>query len=128
MNYAEQFYTDPSITDEVLTNEVMEEIGKYKAQIIADVLPYWEKLTGDRDVDVLAMELEPCTPDFIRALAQALAADPLTRAAASLQMVLDPNEKPRADDDGEFDALFTDEEDEQDEQDDEDEEDKKPKE
>lgn len=104
MNYAEMFFTDPSITSEKLTPEVLEEIGRHKAKIIGAMLPYWKGLTGGCDAGVLAIELEQMTPDFVRALAQALAADPLTRAAASLQMVLDPK-KPAADDNS-FDADF----------------------
>ena len=118
MNYAELFFINPALTTEKLTPAVLEEIGRAKATIIADVLPYWKSLTGDSDPGVLAIELEGLTPNFIRALAQALAADPLARAVASLQMVLDP--KKPADDDGEFDAAF--------EEDDDDEEDEKRKE
>ena len=114
MNYAEMFFTDPSLASEKLTPEVLEEIGRHKATIIADMLPYWKGLTGDSDPGVLAIELEGLTLDFIRALAQALAADPLARAVASLQMVLDP--KKPADDDGEFDAAFEEDDDDDDDE------------
>jgi hypothetical protein len=106
MQYAEMFTTDQSICDEVLTNEVMEEIGKCKAKIIAAVLPYWQNITGDDDPGVLAIELEPMTPDFIRALVRTLAAPPLARAMASLQLALGPNTKPGDDEDeGDVDPL-----------------------
>ena len=100
--YADHFHTDPSLTEEKLTPEVLEEIGRLKAGIINAVLPHlfpgeesadYRRLTvappfvletirrGDevtmdslpRDTfDTLALELEPLTPDFIRALAKAL--------------------------------------------------------
>jgi hypothetical protein len=54
-----KFHTDPSITDETLTPKVLEEIGRLKAEIINAVLPHWTRLTGDDDIDVLALELEP---------------------------------------------------------------------
>ena len=71
-SYATMFHTDPSICDEELTPEVIEEIGKAKFAIIQAVLPYWRDITSDDDRGVLAIELEPMTPDFIRALAKAL--------------------------------------------------------
>jgi hypothetical protein len=60
---------------ETLTEEVMEEIGKHKHDIITAVMPHWEDVTGygaKESYDVLAIELEPLTPDFVRALAAAL--------------------------------------------------------
>ena len=114
MNYAGLFYTPESVCgDEECTQELCEEIGKHKAEIITAMLPYWKRITNSDEPYVLAIELEQMTPDFVRALAQALAADPLARAVASLQMVLDP--KKPADDDGEFDAAFEEDDDEEDE-------------
>lgn len=72
MTYAERYHTDPSITDEELKPAVLEEIGQHKHANIQAPLPHWKALTGDTDQDVLALELEPCTPDFIGALAKAL--------------------------------------------------------
>jgi hypothetical protein len=74
MKYAEMFHTDPSICTEELTPEVLVEIGKCKYAIIQAAMPHWEALTGDNDEGVLACELEPMTPDFVRALARALTA------------------------------------------------------
>jgi hypothetical protein len=79
--YAEHFHTDPSITDEELTPAVLEELGRLKAEIINAVLPHWYPIV-DRDAEngplpseifeTLALELEPLTPAFIRALAAAI--------------------------------------------------------
>jgi hypothetical protein len=79
LQFADQFHTDQFITNEELTPEVLEEIGKHKFDIIAAVSPHWQAITGYDDIgdvtsDVLALELEPMTPDFIRALAMALKA------------------------------------------------------
>jgi hypothetical protein len=73
MKYAEMYHTDPSICDEELTPEVLEEIGKCKHDIIKAVMPNWTNITEDDDVGVLGCELESLTPDFIRALALTLA-------------------------------------------------------
>jgi hypothetical protein len=81
MTYAERFYTDPSITDEELTPEVLEEIGRHKHKIIEAALPHYLAITKDpsdhehgQAGQVLALELEPMTPNFVRALAAALKA------------------------------------------------------
>lgn len=73
--YAERYHTDPSITDEELTPAVLEEVGQLKHAIIQAVLPHFISGPADDDgviLDMLALELEPCTPDFIRALHKAL--------------------------------------------------------
>jgi hypothetical protein len=69
-SFATMFHTDPTITDEELTPAVMEEIGKAKYDIISAMLPFAGNT--DLDLDMLALELEPLTPTFIRALAAAL--------------------------------------------------------
>jgi len=73
-SYAEQFYTDPSITTEKLTPEVLEEIGRLKYGIVTAIMPHWKAVTGNDDGAVVGCELEPLTPDFIRSLAKALKA------------------------------------------------------
>lgn len=72
------FTTDPSITSEVLTPEVLEEIGGLKMDVIEAMMPHW---TIDTDaevlishIEILAMELDGLTPHFIRALAKAMKA------------------------------------------------------
>lgn len=71
-SYASMFHTDPSICTEELTPEVLEEIGRLKYGIIEAVLPHWQALTNDSDMTTLANELEPMSPDFVRALAAAM--------------------------------------------------------
>lgn len=71
-SYGSMFHTDPSICDEELTPEVLEKLGELKYKIVEAVLPHWQALTGDSDMGVLAIELEPMSPDFVRALAAAM--------------------------------------------------------
>jgi hypothetical protein len=72
MTYAERYYTDPSICDEELTPEVLEEIGRHKHNIIEAVLPHWPNDGEYLVIEALALELKLMTPDFVRALAKAL--------------------------------------------------------
>jgi hypothetical protein len=71
-SYADMFHTDPAICIEELTPEVLEEIGRLKYGICEAVVPHWKAITGDIDYGALGLELEPMSPDFVRALAAAL--------------------------------------------------------
>jgi hypothetical protein len=74
--FATMFNTDPAITEEELTPAVLEEIGKLKYEIIQAIMPHWQAITSyscnDSNIDVLGIELEGSSPDFVRALAAAL--------------------------------------------------------
>ena len=70
------FDTDPSIANETLTPEVLRELASLKMDIVDAILKHW---TTDFDeearachMEILALELNGLTPDFIRALAKAM--------------------------------------------------------
>jgi hypothetical protein len=70
------FYTDPSITDETLTPESLRELARLKMHIVEAMLKHWTTDVNEEalasHIEILALELNGLTPDFIRALAEVM--------------------------------------------------------